>query len=200
MIRFITIAGLVLILSASFVVGYARGADENSNLWPVHRDEQFQFRVSYPREWIVVPPKGRYIRFSVSPPDGSANCNIMAHPVKRWEGMSQDALNQEIDTAPTDRAAWAEYAGLPISKVALIESRRAEVQGVRALVAVLETLLENLQGQFVRKQTVAMLFSPGVIWAINCGASTASIADARARYAELQPLFDKIIGSFAFEK
>src|ERR1700675_3486189 len=105
MIRFTPIAALVLVPCASFVVGCAYGADENSNLWPVHSDEQFQFRVSYPPEWVVIPPKGRHIGFSVSPPDGSANCNIMAHPAKELEGMSQYALNQEIDTAPTDRAA-----------------------------------------------------------------------------------------------
>src|SRR6267142_3001181 len=100
MTRFTVIVAFVLVPCASFVGADAHGADENSNLWPVHSDEQLQFRVSYPPEWLVIPPKGRSIRLSVSPPDGAATCNVMARPAKELEGMSQSALNQGIETSP----------------------------------------------------------------------------------------------------
>lgn len=198
MSHFTRLAVLALAAGIACIAGSASRADDNPNLWPAYRDERFQFHVSYPPEWMVIPPKGRHIRFSVNPPDGPGNCNIMARPANELEGMSQEALNQEIDNAPTDQAAWAAYAGLPTSKVELIENHRSEVQGVHALIGVLETSLENLQGQFMRKQTVAMLFTPGIIWAINCGASTPHIEEARSRYTALEPVFRKIIMSFGF--
>jgi hypothetical protein len=84
--------------------------------------------------------------------------------------------------------------------VTLIESRRARLLDVPALVATLETSLENLEGKFTRKQTIALTITPGIVWSLNCGASTFKPEDARTRFAQLHPTFSKIFGSFALLK
>lgn len=176
----------------------AQSSRENSNLWPTHRDAERGFRISYPPDWIVVPPKGTNVRFSVNPPDGPGNCNVVAKPNAELRSLSQTQLNREIEQAETDTPSWAEYLGLPTAQVRVIESRRARIHDIPAIVAVAETRLENLQGNFLRKQTLAMTFTPGYVWSLNCGASSFSADEARSRFALLQPTFSKIFGSFVF--
>ena len=183
------------------LVGHAVLAQEsahNSNLWPVHRDTHAGFRISYPPDWKIVPTKGLNVRFSVSPPVGSGNCNVVAKPNEDIKGVAQAVLNSEIDSLPIDKESWAEYIGLPPSKVRLVDARRARVHDVPAIVGVVEAALENLEGKFTRKQVVAMTFTPGVTWSLNCGASTFNADDAKIRFTELQPTFNQVLGSFGF--
>ncbi|WGG52164.1 hypothetical protein [Rugamonas sp. DEMB1] len=114
--------------------------------------------------------------------------------------MTQSVLNREIESLAIDQVSWAEYIGLPPIQVRVIETRRAHIHGVPAVFGVLETTLENLEGKFTRKQIVALTFTPGLVWSLNCGASTFKADEARSRFAELQPTFNKIFGSFAYIK
>ena len=114
--------------------------------------------------------------------------------------MSQAELNLEIESLPNDQGGWAEYFSIPPAQVRVIQSRRALIHDVPALLAVVETSLENLEGKYTRKQNVMLTFTPGVLWSLNCGASTFKADEARARFAELQPTFSKIFGSFGFLK
>jgi hypothetical protein len=176
----------------------AQPTTSNSNYWVVHRDDQAGFRISYPPSWIVVQPKGRNVRFSVNPPDGPGNCNVVARQNAEISGMSQALLNSEIEALPQDQVSWAEYAGLPAPKIRLLESRVGKIFDTPALVGVIESTLENLEGEYTRKQIVALTFRPGVIWSLNCGATSFKQSEARARFYTLKPSFNKIFGSFAF--
>lgn len=171
---------------------------DNSNLWPVHRDVRAGFRISHPPDWIVVPPKGVNIRFSFNPPTGAGNCNVMARTNPELDGLTQAALNEELESLPNDSGGWASYVGLRSSQVYVVESRRTSVQGVSGLFAVLETSLENLEGNYMRKQIASVMLTPGLIWSLNCGVSVGSSEEAQARFAELQPNFMQVFGSFAF--
>lgn len=189
----IIFAFIAPLASAQMVAG-------NSNLWPVHRDDQAGFRISYPPEWVIVPTKGRNVRFSVNPAAGSGNCNVVARSNVELKAMTQPELNREIESLTTDQVSWAQYIGLPPSQVRVVETRRARIQDLPAIFGVVETTLENLEGKFTRKQIVALTLTPGLIWSLNCGASTFKAEDARSRFAELQPTFNKVFGSFAFLK
>ena len=191
---------ITLFLAFVAPLAFAQIAAGNSNLWPMHRDDQTGFRISYPPEWVIVPTKGRNVRFSVNPPAGPGNCNVVARPNAELKAMTQPALNREIESLPTDQASWAEYIGLPPSQVRVIEPRRVRIHDLPAILGVVETTLENLEGKFTRKQIVALTFTPGLIWSLNCGASTFKADDARSRFAELQPTFNKVFGSFGFLK
>lgn len=191
---------IVFCLSLVAPLAVAQPTAENSNLWPVHHDDQAGFRISYPPGWVIAPLKGRNVRFSVNPPDGPGNCNVVARQNSDIAGMSQAALNREIKSLPSDQAGWAEYTGLPVSQVRVIESRRARIFDTPALFGVIETTLENLEGKYTRKQIIALTFTPGMVWSLNCGASTFVASDARSRFAVLQPTFNKIFGTFVFLK
>jgi hypothetical protein len=188
----------ILCLAFLALPSFAQAPADNTNLWPTHRDDQTGFRISYPPTWIIVPTKGRNVRFSVNPPSGPGNCNVVARPNAELGGITQPVLNREIETLPIDQASWAGYIGLPPSQVRVIETRRARIHDVPGVHGVVETALENLEGNFMRKQVVALTFTPGQVWSLNCGASTFNTNDARSRFAELQPTFNKIFGSFAF--
>lgn len=190
----------VLCLAFVALPSFAQAPVDNSNLWPVHRDGQMGFRISYPPAWVIAPTKGRNVRFSVNPPNGPGNCNVVARPNAELSGMTQAALNREIESLPIDQVSWAEYIGIPPSQVRVIETRRVRIHDVPAVLGVLETTLENLEGKFTRKQIAALTFTPGLIWSLNCGASTFKADEARSRFAELQPIYNKIFGSFAFLK
>lgn len=190
---------LVLAMVSSWVA-LAQAALDNSNLWPVYRDIQTGFHISYPADWVIVPTKGRNVRFAVNPPTGAGSCNVVARPNAELNGMSQLTLNREIESMPTDQASWANYIGLPSAQVLVIGFRRSVIFDVPALMGIVETKLENLEGSFTRKQMVAFTFTPGMTWSLNCGASTFNADDARARFTELQPTFYKIFGSFGFLK
>lgn len=86
---------------------FAQAPVSNSNLWPVHQDGQTGFRISYPPAWVIVSAKGRNVRFSVNPPSGPGNCNVVARPNSELSGMSQPVLNREIESLPIDQASWA---------------------------------------------------------------------------------------------
>lgn len=189
---------ITLFLAFVAPLAFAQVVVSNSNLWPVHRDDQTGFRISYPPQWVIVPTKGRNVQFSVNPPAGPGNCNVVARPNAELKAMTQSALNREIESLPTDQASWAEYIGLPPSQVRVIETHRARIHDLPAILGVVETTLENLEGKFTRKQIVALTFTPGLIWSLNCGASTFNTDDARSRFAELQPTFNKVFGSFGF--
>lgn len=178
----------------------AQAPATNSNSWPVYRDNNTGFHISYPTGWVIVPAKGSNVRFSVNPQMGAGNCNVVMRPKNELKGMTQEALSAEIESLPTDPASWAEYIGLSLSHVRVIETRRARIHTVPAIIGIVETTLENLEGKFTRKQMLAITFRPGRIWSLNCGASTFQPEDARARFAELQPVFNKVFGSFAFLK
>lgn len=184
---------------------------DNSNLWPIHRDVTSGFRLSYPPGWVIVPPKGPNVRFSVNPKDGPGNCNVVARQNSQLAGMTQAALNREIQTLPNDAASWADYAGVPVSQVVLIDSRRGRIPvvpvtlpaaglDVPALISTMETSLENLEGKFTRKQMIALAFTPRFMWSLNCGASSFKADEARARFAQLRATFGKVFGSFALLK
>ena len=171
---------------------------DNSNLWPVHRDTQAMFRISYPTDWVVVPPKGMNVRFSVNPPDGAGNCNVVVKYSDELRKLTQEELNKEIAQMPQDVASWAEYAGLSPSDVSVLESRMAKIGNIPALLGVLETKQENLEGNFTRYQIVAVTFRPGEIWILNCGASAFSEVEAKQRFDSRRRHFDKVLGSFMF--
>ena len=173
---------------------------DTSNLWPVHRDTQAKFRISYPADWIVVPPKGRNVRFSVNPPEGAGNCNVVVQYNAEIQNLTQEELNKAIRELPQDAAAWAEYAGLPVSNVRVIESRIAKIGAIPALLGVMETTLENLEGKYTRYQIVAFTCRPGEVWTVNCGASAFSPDEAKQRFQTLRRRFDKVLGSFTFMK
>lgn len=111
---------------------------------------------------------------AVNPPDGPGNCNVVARLNPELAGMTQEALNREVQSLPDDAASWAGYAGLQVGQVVLIDKRRGRIPmlDVPALIATMETSLENLEGRFSRKQMVAMTLTPGFIWSVNCGASS----------------------------
>lgn len=112
--------------------------------------------------------------------------------------MSQAELNVEIRALGIDAASWAGYIGAVATNVRVAKARRGAINSVPALVGVVDVDLENLQGKYVRRQIIAMTFTPGFIWSINCGVSVATDDSARRAFAQLSPVFDKVLGSFAF--
>jgi len=96
---------ITLLLAFVAPLAFAQVAAGNSNLWPVHRDEQTGFRISYPSDWVVVPTKGRNVRFSVNPAAVPGNCNVVARPNAELRAVTQPALKREIESLPTDQAS-----------------------------------------------------------------------------------------------
>ena len=180
-------------LSAQVPVG-----TNNSNYWPVHRDIQSGFRISYPTSWIVAQPKGVNVKFSVNPPDGPGNCNVVAKQKPEINNINQPTLNQEIESLPQTQVDWAGYIGLQKSQVNLVQSRVAKIVDVPALMGVVETSIDNMEGKYLRKQLVALTFKPGILWTLNCGVSSFNFDEARERFDKLEPVFNKIFGSFTF--
>lgn len=188
--------GFCFFLAASIAV--AQPSAENSNFWPVHRDTQAGFRISYPPGWVIVPPKGSNVRFSVNPPDGPGNCNVAMRSNLETLNMTQEQLNQEVESLPQSQAGWAEYAGLPTDSVRVIESRIAKIFDIPALIGVLETKQENLEGKYTRYEIIALTLRPGELWTLNCGASSFKEDEARERFKTHRGKFEKILGSFMF--
>lgn len=190
---FSAIFGLLL----SFSV-LAQPMQNNSNIWPVYRDNKTGFRISYPPSWIIMKPKGKNVKFSVNPPNGPGNCNVVARSNAEIAKMEQAHLNEMVESLPQDESSWAEYAGLPTSQVKLISSNIAKIVDIPALLGVVEIKLENLEGKYMRKQKLALAFTPGVVWSLNCGATSFNSNEVRARYKTLTPAFNKVLGSFVF--
>ena len=170
----------------------------NSNLWPIHRDDALGYQVSFPPGWKVIPGRGPNTRFSVVPPSPPGNCNLVVVLKPELASMDQASLNAEVQALGLERDDWASYVGVPVSKIRVSQTRRTCVNGVAAIIGVLETDLENLQGQFMRKQTVALMLHRGSIWTLNCGATDFNSVNVRARYEALSPVLSKIVGSFSF--
>jgi hypothetical protein len=170
----------------------------NSNLWPVYRDGELGYRISYPPDWQRAPTKGPNVRFSIVPPSPPGNCNLVVAQKPELAAMDQASLNTEVRSLGLDAQDWAGYVGAPRASIRLSQSRRTSVNGVAAIVGILETDIENLQGKFMRKQTVALMLHRGSIWTLNCGASDFNPVSVRARYDHLSPVLSKIIGSFGF--
>jgi hypothetical protein len=186
----------VLVIAFLSAVTYAH--QDNTNLWPVHRDVQMGFLISYPPGWSVRPGRGPNVRFSVYPPDGPGNCNVVARPNAETEQFSQEALNREVEVMPNDKAAWAEFMGVPRSQIHEIETSRGRILTVPAVLGTFEATFENLQGQFRRKGMIAFTLTPGMAWSLNCGVNDFSSEVARARFATLEPMFVKMFGTFRF--
>ena len=170
---------------------------QNSNLWQVYRDAELGYRISYPPDWKAAPKKGPNVRFSVVPPNPPGNCNLVVTRKSELATMNQSALNMEVRALGLSQEDWASYVGIPSAKVRVSESRQASVNDIAAIVGVLETDLENLQGAFMRKQLVALMLTRGAIWSLNCGATDVNSVNVRNRYDALSPTFSKVIGSFA---
>jgi hypothetical protein len=170
----------------------------NPNLWQTSTNKEFGFRISYPNDWKVIPPKGPNVRISVSPASGPGNCNVVARPNTELKAMSQQQLNKELEVMPIDDASWSDYLGVPASQVSIIERRRAKINTVPAIVGSFEVNIENLEGRYFGKKTSAITFTPGLVWTITCGVSTYNVQEGRQRYNELQPYILKIMGSFTF--
>ena len=187
----IEIIGLTYALSVSAQV-------INPNLWRTHFNKEFGFRISYPNEWKVIPPKGPNIRFSVSPASGPGNCNVVVRRMADLRGMSQQQLNQEIEGMALDDASWSGYLGMPRSQFKMIDRHRAKIVNVPAIYGVVEANVETLEGVYFGKKAVALTFTPGVAWTITCGISTSKRQEGLTRYDELQPYLTKIMGSFTF--
>lgn len=173
-------------------------ATNNSNYWPVYRNNQAGFRISYPPSWIIVQPKGPNVKFSVNPPDGSGNCNVVVIPKPEISNINQLTLNKEMESLPQSQNDWAGYIGLPVSQVRLISSRIGRVFNIPALIGIVETSIENLEGKYLRKQVAVLTFKPGVMWTLNCGASSFSSEESKTRFDKLEPIFNKVLGSFEF--
>jgi hypothetical protein len=169
----------------------------NSNLWPVYRDVELGYRISYPPGWKMTPTRGPNVRFSVVPPNGPGNCNLVVTRKSELTAIDQSALNAQVGALGLGRGDWAGYVGVPVANVRVSESRQASVNDISAIVGVLETDLQNLQGTFMRKQLVALMLSRGAIWTLNCGATDGNSAKVRSRYDALSPAFSKVLGSFA---
>ena len=170
----------------------------NPNLWQTSINKEFGFRISYPSDWKVTPPKGPNVRISVSPASGPGNCNVVARQVADLKAMSQQQLNKELETMAIDDASWSEYLGMTLSQFSMTERRRAKIGNIPAISGSFEANIETLEGRYFGKKVVAMTFTPGLLWTITCGVSTYKPQEGRQRYDELQPYLMKIMGSFTF--
>jgi len=170
----------------------------NPNVWQTNVNKKFGFRISYPNDWKVIPPKGPNVRISVSPASGPGNCNVIARSTADLKGMSQQQLNKEVEAMPIDDASWSEYLSIPQSQFSMIERRRAKIGNIPAILGTFEASIDTLEGPYFGKKTVAMTFTPGVLWTVTCGVSTYNPQEGRQRYDELQPYLKKIMGSFTF--
>ena len=126
------------------------------------------FGSATPQDGPVGPVTGQNMRFSVYPDSaGPGNYNVVARPNVELSQLSQAQLNPLIESLPDDDASWAEYFGVQEPQVHVIETWRGCVFDVPALLGTVETKTENLEGQFTRKQTVAVTFSPSFVWTLG---------------------------------
>ena len=188
----------VAVVVASQAYATESNDSQNSNLWPVYRDVELGYRISYPPDWKVAPGKGLNVRFSVFPPNAPGNCNLVVAPKPELAGIDQPLLNAQVKTLGLSHQDWASYVGVPPAKVRVSQSHRANVNDIAAIIGTLETDVDNLQGSFMRKQTIALMLSRGAVWTLNCGATDFDPVKVRSRYDALSPTLSKVIGSFAF--
>lgn len=185
-----------IIALASPLSGLAQNI--NPNLWQTNISKEFGFRISYPHDWKVTPPKGPNVRISVSPASGPGNCNVVARPSAEIKNLTQQQINIEVEAMTIDDASWSEYLGMPRSQFSMVERRRAKIGNIPAIIGSFEANIETLEGRYFGKKVVAMTFTPGLLWTITCGVSTYRPQEGRQRYDELQPDLMKIMGSFTF--
>ena len=187
---------IAFIVLAHPLIGFTQNI--NPNLWQTNINKEFGFRISYPNEWKVIPPKGPNVRISVSPASGPGNCNVVARPVAEIKNMTQQQLNKEVEVMATDDASWSGYIGIPQSQFSVIERRRSKIINIPAIYGLLELNIDTLEGRYFGKKAVALTFTPGLLWTITCGVSTHLPQEGRQRFDELQPYITKIMGSFVF--
>lgn len=192
------IIGIVTVIIMHTYSLSALAQNINPNVWQTNVNKKFGFRISYPNDWKVIAPKGPNVRISVSPASGPGNCNVVARPTADLKDMSQQQLNKEVDAMPIDDASWSEYLSIPQSQFSMIESNRAKIGNIPAIYGTFEANIDTLEGRYFGKKTVAMTFTPGVLWTVTCGVSTYNPQEGRQRYDELQPYLKKIMGSFTF--
>lgn len=196
--RKLTFALFSILLIFFGLSAYGQMSEDNSNFWTVHRDTQTMFRISYPRDWVVAHPKGPNVRFSVYPPDGAGNCNVVVRHAPELKNFTQKELSDQLSLFPQDSAGLADLLGLPASGVHVIDSRMGKVWDIPAWISTVETKLVNLEGEFSRYQIVVVILKPGEIWNINCGVTLSGATEAKIRFTVLKPKFVKMLGSFVF--
>ena len=166
----------------------------------LYRNEQWSFRMSYPSSWTSVPTKGTNVRFATKSSGEGGNCNVTVIVDRETSAVEQSILNDDVRQWALDKNAWPRLFGTEPQRLVVLSSRVGSIYGVTALIATAETHLENLAGKFLRKQDVAVLLTPGRMWVLNCGVSSADHTQARARYTELRTEFNLIFASFALLK
>lgn len=176
-------------------------------LWPTiavgtdlqqHRNEQWKFRVSYPQSWKAVPTKGSNVRFAAVSLGEGGNCNVTVIVHSDTSTTSQQLLNGDVSNWFLDKKLWSKLLGDDANEVDVLSSRVGAIYGVTALIGTVEARLENLAGKFLRRQDIAVALTPGRMWVVNCGVSSADDQQARLRYTELKSDFNTVFASFAF--
>ena len=168
--------------------------------WMVYRDSEIPFRISYPPTWVIAPPAKSTARLTIHPTKGLGSCSVLAREVAEARTKTQAELNRGVRSAPLGRAAWAKYMSFPISKIRVVESRIGQIQDIPAVMGILEITRDDILGDYTRKEVVAMTYTPGVSWTLNCGVATRDVEDAAAEFAKLEPTFKAILESLAFGK
>ena len=107
-------------------------------------------------------------------------------------------MNGDVSDWFLDKRVWPKLLGEDANEVDVLSSRVGAIYGVTALIGTVEARLENLAGKFLRKQDIAVALTPGRMWIVNCGVSSADDKQARLRYSELKSDFNMIFASFAF--
>lgn len=187
----------VLILATPHI---SNAENINSNLWPVHRNEKFGFRVSYPPDWIFPTIKGGAVKFSVSPATGSGNCNILASPSVALSNLTHSQLNEEIEATPLDKKTFSYFLGLPENNIRIVQVGRERIVNTSAILATIETRLDSLEGKYYRKQYLMITAAQGLMLSMNCGSSNFTYEESVTKFANLSPIFMKVFGSFYLTK
>jgi hypothetical protein len=163
--------------------------------WIAHRDPENGFTVGHPQGWNVMPNGSVNIKFTVGSLEGVCNVIVRAQPQLR--NLTQDQLDKEVTELPDDQASWAQYMGPSVTLDGVLESRRTQIGGVRALLGVTESRMKGQYGPLASKTLSAMAFTPGKLWVLTCQSSRQSIEQARIDFDSLRPTFDAFFASFA---
>ena len=164
--------------------------------WTAHRDQQNGFTVSHPQGWKVMPNGSANVKFTIGSLEGVCNVIVRAQPDLR--NRAQDQLDKDVTELPDDEASWAQYMGPSVTLDRVLESRRTNIGGVRALLGVSESRMKGQYGPLASKTRSTRAFPPGRLWVLTCQSSHQSIERARADFDSLRSTFDAVFASFAF--